>query len=298
MNKLSVIINTLDEEKNIVDCIKSVKKMADEIIVVDMESDDNTRKLAKKAGAKIYKHKRMGYVEPARNFAINKAKNDWIFIIDADERVTKKLAKRIKSAITREEISYYTIPRKNIIFGKWIQHTGWWPDYNIRLFRKAFVEWDNEIHSVPITKGQGADFEPKEENAIVHYNYLNLEDYISRLNRYTSIQAKEKYSQDKEFNWKNVISSPTKEFVSRYFSQQGYKDGLHGLALSLLQSFSELVVELKIWQETKFSEKDIDAQTVIKKIRETQREISYWNADTLVKESGNLVEKLRRKFKI
>lgn len=298
MNKLSVVINTLNEAENIASAIKSVKKIADEIVVVDMESDDDTRKIAKDLGAKIFLHRRMGYVEPARNFAISKARNEWILIIDADERITKTLRKKILNAIQNDSNDYYTLPRKNIIFGKWIEHTGWWPDYNIRLFKKSKVSWEDEIHSVPVTQGQGADFEPIEENAIVHYNYKDVESFINRLNRYSTIQARERVAIHKKFSWQNLISKPTSEFVNRYFNLEGYKDGVHGLALSFLQAFSELVTEIKVWQESKFLEEKTNIHEVSKELRASQKEMNYWISDTLVKESGNFTEKMRRKFKI
>lgn len=298
MTKLSVVINTLNEEANIAEAIKSVKNIADEIIVVDMESEDNTRKIAKELGAKIFLHRKMGYVEPARNFAISKASNDWILILDADERISKTLAKKILSAIETNHADYYTLPRKNIIFDKWISHTGWWPDYNIRLFKKQNVSWGDEIHSVPVTNGQGGDFEPTEENAIVHYNYTTVESFISRLNRYSTIQAKERFSENKEFNWQDLVSRPTSEFVTRYFRLEGYKDGIHGLSLSLLQAFSELVVEIKVWQETKFAEQKVSSKQVITQIRKSQSEVNYWTANTLANKSGSLFEKLRRKLKV
>lgn len=298
MNKLSVVINTLNEEKNIVNCIDSIKEIADEIIVVDMNSDDNTQELAQKNGAKLFSHKRMGYVEPARNFAISKATGEWIFIIDADEEITKSLAKKIRSAVEKNTSDYCLVPRKNIVFGKWLKHSRWWPDYNIRLFRKGYVKWSDEIHSVPLTVGNGEDFEAIEENAIIHNHYTNIDQYIDRLNRYTTYQAKSLVEKKYSFEWEDLIKKPTGEFLSRYFYGQGYKDGLHGLALSLLQSFSEIVVYLKVWQMSGFKEKDLNSKKVISEIKKNQKEINYWSADLLYKEGGGVAQLIKRKFKI
>lgn len=293
--EISVVINTLNEEENIEAAIKSAKRISDDIVVVDMHSDDKTAKLAKKCGARVYKHERTGYVEPARNFAIEKARNDWIFVLDADERIPKSLAKRIERYLANGPADYYAVPRKNIIFGKWIKHSRWWPDYNIRFFKKGKVVWDNNIHSIPITHGKGADMPSVNANyAIKHYHYTSVEQYIERLNRYTTIQAKE----SEEFKWQNLIASPVREFNSRYFAGMGYKDGLHGLALAFLQAFSELIVELKVWQKFKFIDKKIENKTVIKEIRKTQKEINYWTANTLIEKSIDIKEKIRRKFKI
>ena len=294
---ISVIINTLNEEDNIARAIRSVRAFAGEIVVVDMHSDDKTAEIAKKSGAKLYFHERTGYVEPARNFAISKTTREWIFILDADEEVPGTLAKRLIKISEKSEADYYAIPRKNIIFGKWMKYSRWWPDYNIRFFRKGKVEWDSHIHSIPITQGKGADLEVLAEFAIKHHHYTSVEQYVDRMNRYTSIQAKELYKQNHAFNWHDLIRKPTAEFVSRYFAGDGYKYGLHGLALAALQSLSEVVLYIKLWQLNKFNKHKITPQMVIGTIRESQKEMNYWSADILVKNSGSVIEVIRRKFK-
>lgn len=139
MTKISVVINTLNEEDNLPRALASVKKFADEIVVVDMKSDDKTVDIAKKAGAKVYEYKRIGYVEPARNFAIGKATGKWILIIDADEQLPGSLVKELKKIVKNPSANYYRLPRKNLIFGKWVKHSRWWPDYNIRFFQPSLI---------------------------------------------------------------------------------------------------------------------------------------------------------------
>src|SRR3989344_3276878 len=137
MPKISVVINTLNEEANLPRALASVKSFANEIVVVDMMSDDKTVEIAKKAGAKVYEFKRVGYVEPARNFAISKAEGDWIFILDADEELTASLSRELSKIAKNGSADYVRVPRKNMIFGKWVEHSRWWPDYNIRFFKKG-----------------------------------------------------------------------------------------------------------------------------------------------------------------
>src|SRR5258706_2992203 len=251
-SKISVVINTLNEAKNLSSAIDSVKSFADEIVVVDMESSDSTVEIAKKLGAKVFTHKRKGYVEPARNFAVAKAVNSWILILDADEEIPKSLGIEIQKILKNPKADYFRVPRKNIIFGKWMKHSRWWPDYNIRLFKKGSVSWNEVIHAVPMTQGVGAEIEAKEELAIIHKNYTSLEQYIERLNRYTTQHAEIRRAEGYKFSWKDIVVKPANEFFSRYFFGEGYKDGLHGLALSCLQAFSELVLYLKVWQKEKF----------------------------------------------
>lgn len=298
IDMISVIINTLNEGKNIATALDSVKDFADEIIVVDMHSDDNTREIAKKYGAKVYKHERTGYVEPARNYAISKAKEDWILILDADEEIPKSLGNKLKALAEDDKYDYYAIPRKNIVFGKWLQHSRWWPDYNIRFFKKGKITWDSTIHSVPMTNGKGYDLPVSEDMAIVHHHYESIEQYIERLNRYTSKQAESKKKDGYVFNWKDILSKPSGEFLSRYFFGQGYKDGLHGLAVASLQAFSEMVLYLKVWQLEKFKQKELAYKEVIQTMKKVNKDENYWYADTYVREHGGFSNKVKRKLKL
>lgn len=298
MEKISVVINTLNEEKNLPRALASIKNFADEVVVVDMKSDDKTVEIAKKAGAKVYEHKRVGYVEPARNFAIKKAKSKWILILDADEELPTSLIKELKEIVKKPRANYYRLPRKNLIFGKWVKHSRWWPDYNIRFFQKGFVSWNEIIHSVPVTQGKGLDLPAKEGLAILHHHYESVEQYIERMNRYTSLHAEGLIDEGYKFSWGDLISRPVAEFLSRYFAGEGYKDGLHGLALAGLQAFSEFVLYLKVWQSEKFKEQNVPLKDVIKNIKKEGSEINYWHADALLKGGGGVVERIKRKFKL
>jgi len=296
--KLSIVINAQNVEADLPRCLASIKTLADEIVVIDQNSTDRTAEIAKKAGAKIFKHDSVKYVELARNFAISKASGEWILILDPDEEVSESLAKKIKETIKSNEISYCRIPRKNIIFNHWIEHAHWWPDYNIRLFRKGAVSWSEVIHAVPFTQGKGVDFDAKEDLAIVHHNYDSVEKFIERMNRYTSIQADRKTKTGYKFSWRDILTKPTNEFLSRYFGDEGYKDGIYGLALSLLQGFSELVLYLKVWQAGKFKDEKVRLNEVISEMRERERDLHYWQGDSMYKESGDLRDRVRRKLRI
>jgi (heptosyl)LPS beta-1,4-glucosyltransferase len=288
---LSVVINTFNEEENLPKVLDSVKYWADEVVVVDMNSDDDTQKIAKAAGAKVYKHKRMGYVEPARNYAISKAKGDWILILDADELVSKKLLETLAEIAIAKQYNYVFIPRKNIIFNKWIQHSRWWPDYNIRFFKKNSVTWQDDIHSIPLTTGHGTELDPQEDLAIEHHHYQTISQYLNRLNRYTDYQVPLVRNKGYQFSWHHLISKPANEFYSRYFSGEGYLDGTHGLALALLQTFSELVLYLKIWEAQHFPQQRIPDEAFEQETRQVTKDLFWWLADRSKKvgETGNSV---------
>ena len=274
--KISVVINTLNEAKNLNRAIASVKNLALEVIVVDMESDDSTAVLAKKLGARVFSHKRVGYVEPARNFGISKAKNGWVLILDADEEISPSLSKKLNELADGDASDYYRIPRKNIIFGKWLKHTRWWPDFNIRFFRKGFVSWGDEIHSIPVTKGKGMDIKDKEEFAIIHNNYTSIGGYLERMSRYSEIQSEELMKNGYVFVWHDLIKKPMGEFLSRFFAGEGYKDGIHGLALSGLQAFSEFVLYLRVWEKQGFAEENLSKKDFSKELEKAVKEFRWW----------------------
>lgn len=253
MSKISVVINVTEPEvKFLNECLETVKGWADEIVIIDMECGQSLKKIVKKFQAKVFQHQKVDYVEPVRNFSLKKTKNEWVLILDPDERLTEDLKHKLKKIIEENEVDFVKIPRKNIIFHHWMQHSRWWPDYNIRFFRKQNVKWSDQIHVPPETQGVGIDIPPEEQMAIVHLHYQNISQFLSRLDRYTSQQLNILTKSDYQFRWQDLIVKPVNEFLSRYFAGQGYKDGLHGLALALLQSFSELILYLKVWESDDF----------------------------------------------
>jgi len=301
MVKVSVVVNVVDEELGVLSrTLESVRGFADEIILIDMTSTGSgLTKLAEKYGARAHKHKKVSYVEPVRNFSIEKASGEWILIMDPDEVLPKSLKKKLLEIVARPSADYFRIPRKNIIFGKWIKHSRWWPDYNIRFFRKGRVEWTEEIHGVPVTSGKGADLEAEGENALKHYHYNSVEQYIGRMNRYSSKHAELLVKKGYKFDWGDLIRRPTAEFLGRYFSGEGYKDGVHGLVLSLLQAFSEAVVYIKVWQNGGFEKENIKVGDVIGEMGRAEKEVSYWQADTLIKNGrGGIKQRVKRKFRL
>ncbi len=273
---ISVVINTFNEERDIERAIRSVK-WAQEVIVCDMHSTDKTVELTKKLGAKIFYHKKEDFVEPARNFAISKAEYDWVLILDPDEAIAENLkVKLTKISDKMNKIDYVKVPRKNIIFGKWMQASKWWPDLNIRFFRKGKVSWTNKIHQPPKALGQGLDLEAQEDYAIIHHHYESITQFLERMIRYTKIQAEELKKEGYLFDYKDLIKKPLSEFLSRFFANRGFEDGLHGLALSLLQSFSFLIVYLRLWEMEKFKQQSIDLKEFKEVNNQAGEELKYW----------------------
>jgi (heptosyl)LPS beta-1,4-glucosyltransferase len=300
---ISAVINTLNEEKNLERCLKCLS-WVDEIVVCDDGSVDRTVEIAKQFGAKIYHHKFAGFVEAARNFAIEKAMGGWILVVDADEEIPSILASKLKEIantkfarakkMLRVEPDFVRISRKNIIFGKWVRHSGWWPDYNVRFFKKGKVKWQEKIHEVPKTEGRGFELEAKEGLAIVHYNYNSIGQFLDRLNRYTEIEAQDLIKEGYKFDWRDLISKPTGEFLSRFFARQGYKDGLHGLVLAVLQSFSFFVAYLKVWEREGFKEQEVTIDELKEQISKKTKETRSWFLETLIDSASGLRKVLYR----
>lgn len=298
---ISAIVNTRNEEKNIADCLRTLE-FADQIVVVDMESTDDTKRIANEFTNQVFDTKMVGYVEPARNFAISKAIGNWILIVDADERIPKTLAKKLIEITEDEDVDFVRIPRKNLIFGQWIQHSRWWPDYNIRFFKKGTVEWQNDIHSIPITTGNGINLKDSEEMAIEHHHYSSIDEYFERSLRYSNQQSKELINSGYKFDSKDIIAKPIGEFISRFFAGEGYRDGLHGLVLAFLQMFSVMLVYLKVWQkEGHTPEKPGQFNSIWQKaFVDKAKELRYWYLTVLLQAPSSKVKKiilkLKRKF--
>lgn len=273
---VSVVITTHNDEKNIGRVLQSVS-WADELLVFDLRSDDKTVEIAKKLGAKIVSHERVEYVELIRNLSISKASGEWILILDPDEEVSDTLAKKLQDIVKNQnEVGFIEIPRKNIIFGKWLQASGWWPDYNIRFFKNGSVSWTDEIHRPPKTQGISLKLSDSEGIAIVHHHYESISQFLVRLDRYTTAQAKGLKKEGYNFVWKDLISKPLNEFLSRFFAKQGYKDGLHGFVLSLLQAFSFLIMYLKVWEMEGFKQQDLELSMLKIETKKAGHDLMHW----------------------
>ncbi len=248
---ISAVINTYNEAEKLKDCLGSIEDWVDEIVVVDMGSKDETLEVAKKFGAKILEHKLVPYVELIRNWGVEKAAGDWILVLDPDERIPKDLAQKLQQIAAQGKFEAVSISRKNIIFGKWIHHTNWWPDYHIRFFKKGKVSWSGKIHQYPEVKGKILKLSPKEELAIEHLNYDSVSQFLERQNRYSEISAQNRIEEGERFSWKNFLWKPKRVFLQRYLRHAGFLDGFYGFALSFLASFSQLSEEVKLWEKTK-----------------------------------------------
>ena len=245
---ISASIVCLNEAEKLERCLKSLTGFADEIVVVDLGSKDGSQNISESFGAVVFRHKFVPYVEMVRNFAISKTKGEWILILDPDEILISNLKEKLKEIVKENKFDAVNIPRKNIFFGRFIRHTNWWPDYHIRFFKKGQVRWDERIHTYPRTGGQILTLEAKEELAIVHYGYSDINQFIDRQNRYSTIEAQNLYKSGERFSWAKFFWWPVREFLVRFIKHQGYLDGFYGFALTFLMMVYQLEVMIKLWE--------------------------------------------------
>lgn len=255
---LTVIIHTKNEESNIVACIKSCQTIADEILVVDMKSTDATVALAKKLGAKILSVPDVGYVEPARKLALQKAQSEWILILDADERLRAPLRKKILRLIAMPPSNCIAIPSKNIFFGYWLQHGLRWPDTHIRLFAKGSVEWPGEIHSQPIIHDEVYQLPGKDENAILHFHTTSLNQIAQKALQ--QARSENYYASQDKITAKMIHQRIHNEVISRITDHNGLEDGIPGYIAAKFMEYYRFLEFVAYWEqhrELTFSEKEL-----------------------------------------
>lgn len=268
MPMISAVINTRNEEQNIRFCLESLR-WCDEIIVVDMESDDKTVDIAREYTDKIYSHEIVRAFDTARKFAVEKASGDWILLIDADELVKKLLSKRLRNIAANDESDIVYIPFKTYIMGAWIKHTGWWPDYHPRFFKRGTITFVENVHAY-MNESSAAKklYLPAEEiNSIEHFAYRDSEHFITKLNRYTTIEARHMFDQGQRFSLFRMLAAGFRGFQVRYISQKGYKDGYRGFSLSLMMGFYRTLNYIKLWEY--WQNKDLSVQDQYNALKET-----------------------------
>lgn len=285
--KISIAILTFNEQDNIKDCLESVK-WADEIILVDEKSSDKTVEIAKKYTKNIilvdhgsatgkthdtmfHKHKQL---------AIEKCTGDWIFQIDADERVSEELKNEIiqkcHSELCGEAASLlisesgFSVPRKSKIFGKYLEHTGWYPDYQVKLFKNGKGRYPcKSVHELIEIDGETGTL----KSDLLHEHYKSVEQFIDRMNRYTTNDAE---FINKPVVWSDAIKYPLDEFLKRFFYWEGYKDGLHGLVLSLLMAANRLIVFSKLWEKQGFRSDKVTLNDFYEQVKLVAKDFKYW----------------------
>ena len=248
--KISVAMITYNEEKNIVDCLKSVK-WVDEIVVVDGSSKDKTREIAKEMGARVIKTANKLFFDTNKNLAIEACQGEWILLLDADERVSPELAKEIRTTINNSRISEqpvaYWLKRKNYFLGRYLQKGGQYPDPVIRLFKKGKALFPQDsVHQQLEVNGQTGWL----KNDLIHWATPEFARYLVRERRYSTLEALQmkdkKLSLLNPFNWlKYLIFRPKKTFFLLFIRHKGFMDGWPGFVFAFFSGLHHAWAFLK-----------------------------------------------------
>jgi len=240
---VTAIVPTLNEEHNILDCLASLA-WADRRVVFDCFSTDGTVDLARQAAVEVIQHPFENFAQ-FHNAAMDIVEADWIFFVDADERATPELGAEVRTVTdgSHEEVAW-SVPRHNYIFGRLTLWAGWYPDYQTRLLLRGRVHWERPVHEFTVVDGAQGHL----ESPLVHYNYVDLPDFVARQERYTDFDAGILLQQGVRPRFYTPYSQALRQFWWRFVTLKGVRDGLHGLRLSLLMSYYEAVKYRKLMQ--------------------------------------------------
>jgi len=247
---ISAVVITKNEERNIGACLESVQ-WADELIVVDAESTDNTAAVAEKHGAAVHIRPWQGYVNQ-RRFAVSKAAGPWILFLDADEQATPELRESITRAVSSGKSNGFKINRKNHFLGTPVSHCGWSPDWVLRCFRKDSVS----VPQVSIHEGFSVSGPvEKIEGDILHFSYQSIQDYFFKMNRYTSLEVTDKLKRmgSRKVRWYDMHLHSLSRFLRMYIAKKGYRDGKTGFLVCFFSAIYLFVLYAKIWEHQKNS---------------------------------------------
>ncbi len=255
MKRISAVIACFNEERFLSSCLDSIKDFSKEIIIFNIgKKSKELEEIALKFNAKIINFSFTPYVEAIRNKMVKEATGEYVLVLDPDERLSEGLKRKLLQVCKEEKFDAVNIPRKNIIFGKWIRHTNWWPDKQIRFFKKGKVFWTSKIHSYPKVMGKILELEEREGYSIIHRQYENFSEFLQRQNRYSDIEAKNLFDEKAKISLINFFLWPAKVFLSRYIKHLGFLDGFNGFSLTYMMMIYKLMVLVKLWEKNKLSD--------------------------------------------
>ncbi len=252
--KISATVITLNEEDNIAAALESLA-WADEIIVVDSESTDRTVEIARRFTERIYVRAWPGYSNQ-KNFAAQQASFDWVFSLDADERVSEGLAVELQKLKRGPEptVAAFEMPRLTFYLGRWIRHSGWYPDHKVRLYNRKAASFQGEfVHESVKVNGRTERL----SGDILHYTVQNASDHHQRIDRYTTLAARELYQKGRRATPLSMLISPAVAFLRSYIIKLGFLDGAQGVAIARFAAHYVFLKNLKLWEmNTKTSNED------------------------------------------
>lgn len=246
MKQLSAVIISYNEEAKIGRALESLKGVADEIVVVDSFSQDGTERVCRAYTDRFFQREWGGYREQKQH-ATNQARNDWVLSLDADEALSAGLRDELKAwkARPESEANGYRLPRKTFFLGRWIEHTTWYPDWQLRLFRKSKGRWTGRsVHESFAVEGPVGRF----GGFLEHYTYASISEYLLQLERFSGLAASDYHAAGRRAGWARLALSPPATFLNNYVVRRGFLDGVPGLAASVLSATSVFFKWLRLWE--------------------------------------------------
>ena len=252
---ITVVILAKNEADVIEKSIHSAS-FASDILVVDSGSSDSTCEIAKRFGARVVYHEWPGDFSAQRNFADSCALFEWILHLDADETFKPETALELNDFFTKglnEKYLSGRFPRREIVFGKWLKHGGWYPQYKLRLYKKNSGKWVGKVHEHFENTGEILTF----SSPIMHDSYKDVHTFIDKFNKYSTLDSEAEYAGKRRFSLLKLIFQPIERFWGRYIIHKGCLDGFHGFAVASLISLNYFFRYLKLWEKYYFEEKRI-----------------------------------------
>ncbi|MBK8956180.1 MAG: glycosyltransferase family 2 protein [Saprospiraceae bacterium] len=241
---LSAVIITFNEARNIGRCLKSLRDVADDILVVDSFSSDNTIEIAKSYGARVIQNKFEGYIQQ-KNFANSQALNDFILSLDADEELDDKLRSEIVKIKANSRADAYALNRLTNYCGRWVRHC-WYPDYNIRLYNRCQGKWTGNTPHEWFQLNQEGSLVPKLKGNILHYSYYTVKDHFRKVEFYTDLAAKSLHEKNKSAKAFQLLINPFWTFLKMYFFKMGFLDGRSGLQICGISAYASYLKYKKL----------------------------------------------------
>jgi glycosyltransferase involved in cell wall biosynthesis len=247
--EFSCVIITHNEEKRLEPALKSVAGLASEVVVVDAESTDDTVKIARRSGARVFTRKWTGFADQ-KNFADAQAAGPWILSLDADERVSPELREELAALKgTEPDCAGFSMPRRVFYLGRWIRHSGWYPDRKVRLFRKDSAAWTGDyVHENLVVSGPVGTL----RGALHHFTYASIAEHAARINRFSGLGAQKLYARGRKGRIAHLVVLPPARFLKSYFIKLGVLDGFPGLVIAALNAYAVFLRYAKlreIWKK-------------------------------------------------
>lgn len=233
---ISVVMITHNEEKRLEAALRSVREIADEIVVVDSESTDITVRIAERHGARIFLRKWTNYADQ-KNFGNEQAAGPWILSLDADERVSPELRRELLALKTAPEAGYaaFSMPRQVYYLGRWIRHSGWYPDRRPRLFLRGRARWEGDfVHEALVIDGPAGRL----DGPLHHFTYASIADHAARINRFSGLGAQKLYARGTKGRLIHLALLPPARFLKSYVLRLGFMDGYPGLVIAALNGYA------------------------------------------------------------